>query len=191
MAHKEQKEFCIKVKNQYPSHFKNIKVLDVGSFDCNGNDKELFENCDYIGIDLCEGDNVDLVVAGQEYDAPDNTFDTIISCECFEHNPFWKETIENIIRMLKPGGLFLFTCATTGRKVHGVASENLIMKNVDPNWKTLPNVLMQNENWDNEYYKNLTERDIRTFFDVDSIFLQYEFEVNVDHYDLYFYGIKK
>ena len=40
MAHKEQVEFCNKVKDLFPNYFNNVKVLDVGSFDCNGNDRE-------------------------------------------------------------------------------------------------------------------------------------------------------
>lgn len=191
MAHKEQEEFCLSVKSKYPQYFKDVKVLDVGSFDCNGNDKHFFERCDYTGIDLVVGDNVDIVVAGQDYDAPDETYNTVISCECFEHNPFYAETILNAIRMLKSEGIFVFTCATTGRPVHGVASENKLMKDKDPNWKTLPNVLIERDDWDNEYYKNLTENDIRKVIDVDKVFCDYEFSVHEGHCDLYFWGIKK
>lgn len=191
MAHKEQVKFCNKVKDLFPNKFSNVKVLDVGSFDVNGNDRGMFKNSEYIGIDILEGDNVDVICPAQEYDALDETFDTIISCECFEHNPFWKETIFNIIRMLKSGGLFLFTCATTGRPIHGVASENLIMKDKDPNWKSLPNVLIKRDDWDNEYYKNLTEKDIRSIINLDGIFIDYYFEVEKEHSDLYFWGIKK
>jgi len=35
MAHIEQKDFCIKIKNQFPSYFIDKKVLDVGSLDIN------------------------------------------------------------------------------------------------------------------------------------------------------------
>ena len=91
--------------------------------------------------------------------------------------------------MLKPGGMFLFTCATTGRPVHGVASLEEESKAKWKNWKTMPNVLR--ENWDNEYYKNLTEEDIRESINIDDCFDEYEFEVDKNHCDLYFYGIKK
>ena len=135
------------------------------------------------------GPGVDIVCPAQDYDAPDATYDVIISCECFEHNPFYKETIQNSIRLLKPNGLFLFTCATTGRPVHGVKSLEEESKLKFPNWKTMPNVLK--ENWDNEYYKNLTEGDIRECANIDEVFSFYEFEVETNHCDLYFWGIKK
>jgi len=189
MAHKEQWVFCGKVKGLHPEFFENKKVLDIGSFDVNGNEEFLFKNCDFTGLDIGEGDGVDVVCPAQLYDAADETFDTIISCECWEHNPYYAESIENAIRMLKRGGLFFFTCATTGRPVHGVSYlEEQCSKEYD-DWKTLPNV--SRENWDNDYYKNVTEKMIRDAVDVDKIFSSYEFEIEEDHCDLYFWGIKK
>lgn len=189
MAHKEQWVFCEKVKKKFPKSFKNVKVLDVGSFDVNGNEEFLFEDCEFFGLDLCEGDGVDIVCPAQEYNAPDESYDTIISCECWEHNPFYKESIRNSIRMLKSGGLFLFTCATTGRPVHGTKSLEDECKEQYSNWKTMPNV--RKDEWDNEYYKNLTESDIRECVDIDDLFSEYSFEVEENHCDLYFWGIKK
>ena len=42
MAHKEQWVFCGKVKGLHPEYFENKKVLDIGSFDVNGNEEFLF-----------------------------------------------------------------------------------------------------------------------------------------------------
>jgi SAM-dependent methyltransferase len=197
MAHKEQKDYLDRVKKEHPKAFKNIKVLDIGSFDVNGNEAPWFDDCEFIELDLLPGPGVDIACPANEYDAPDETFDTIISCECWEHNPFYKESILNAIRMLKPQGYFIWSCATTGRPVHGTATQDEIDKakgvtsqgNKIIEWKTMPNV--EKENWDNEYYKNVTEEDIRSFCDVDKIFSSYKFEVEPNHCDLYFWGIKK
>ena len=51
--------------------------------------------------------------------------------------------------------------------------------------------MLKKENWDNEYYKNITEKDIRNFCNVDQIFSSYQFEVEKNHCDLMFWGIKK
>ena len=197
MAHSEQWIYCKKIKAKFPNKFKKIKVLDIGAFDVNGNEEFLFDDCEFIGLDIGPGDGVDVVCPAQDYDAPDETFDTIISCECWEHNPFYKESIQNAVRMLKTGGLFLFTCATTGRPVHGTKTQDAIDKsrhktaqgNVFKEWKTMPNVFRQG--WDNEYYRNVTEEDVRDAIDVDKLFDEYKFEVETNHCDLYFYGIKK
>jgi SAM-dependent methyltransferase len=189
MAHKQQKQFIDLVKSKYTKFFNNVNVLDIGSFDCNGTQREHFSNCEYVGIDLEEGPGVDVVSSGHEYNAPDSYFDTIISCECFEHNPYYGETLQNSLRMLKPGGLLIFTCATEGRPVHGTASLEETEKSKYETWKTLPNV--SKENWDNDFYKNILEEDVREFIKVDDEFSEYLFLVEKHHCDLYFYGIKK
>ena len=119
MAHPEQREFILKVKEKYPEFFKGKKVLDIGSLDINGSARDFFDDCDYTGIDVGEGKGVDIVCPGEEWDAPDQTYDVVLSAECFEHNPNWLETFRNMMRMCKPGGLVFFTCATHGREEHG------------------------------------------------------------------------
>jgi SAM-dependent methyltransferase len=197
VAHKEQKDYLDRIKKEFPSAFTNCKVLDIGSFDVNGNEKPWFDNCDFTGLDIGPGKGVDVVCPANEYDAPDETFDTIISCECWEHNPFYKESIQNAVRMLKPGGYLIFTCATTGRPIHGTKTQDKIDReklvtsqgNSAENWITMPNVFR--EDWDSEYYRNVTEDDVRYCIDVDAIFFSYRFEVETKLCDLYFWGIKK
>lgn len=189
MVHKEQVDYVNRIKSKFPDFFQSKKVLGVGTFNVCGTEDVFFENCDYKGLDLSPGEGVDIVCPAQDYDGPDESYDVVISCECFEHNPFYKETIKNIVRLLKPGGMFLFTCATTGRPVHGTKSLEEDSKMKYENWKTMPNVFV--ENWDNDYYKNLTEDDIRQCVNIDDTFITYQFEVEDNHHDLYFYGIKK
>jgi SAM-dependent methyltransferase len=189
MAHIEQINYINKIKKTFPEFFRKKKVLGIGTFNVCGTEDQFFDECDYKGLDLGPGHGVDIVCPAQEYDAPDCSYDIIISCECFEHNPFYKETIQNAVRILKSNGLFLFTCATTGRPVHGTRSLEEESKKKFPNWKTMPNVIR--ENWNNDYYKNLTEIDIRESINIDSIFSQYEFEIEPNHCDLYFWGVKK
>ena len=61
--------------------------------------------------------------------------------------------------------------------------------NTVDNWKTMPNVFI--EDWDSEYYRNVTEEDVRKCVDIDSIFLEYEFTVDTNHCDLFFWGVKR
>ena len=189
MAHKEQWVFCGKVKGLHPSYFKNKKVLDIGSYDLNGTNAYLFDDSEVIGLDIAAGPGVDIVCEGQKYDAPDGSYDVIVSSECWEHNPYYKETIQNAIRMLKEGGFFLFACATTGRPVHGLGSQQEEMLKTDPTWTVMPSARL--DNWTTEYYYNVTEEDVRDAIDVDEIFSSYEFVIEKNHCDLYFWGFKK
>ena len=146
MAHNEQRQFCESVKSKFPQYFTNKKVLDIGSLDINGCNRDLFTNCDYTGIDVGAGPCVDIVCSGHVFDAPDNTYDVVISCESFEHNPEWIATFNNMWRMCKHNGLFIMTCATKGRLEHGTT-------------RSYPqdSPLTIKHGWD--YYKNLNEQD--------------------------------
>ena len=104
----------------YPAAFDGACVLEVGSLDINGSVRELFKNCRYVGVDLQLGPGVDLACQGQLVEFPTGHFDTVISAECMEHNPFWRETIANMLRMTRAGGLVLLSCATTGRLEHEI-----------------------------------------------------------------------
>jgi SAM-dependent methyltransferase len=178
MAHREEREFCTEVQNKLPEYFKQKKVLDCGSLDINGNNRYLFTDCDYTGIDIGPGKNVDIVSTIHEFEAPDSTYDLIISTECFEHDMHYQQSLLNIIRMLKSKGMFLFTCATTGRPEHGTRKTSQ---------KDAP--LLFGE-W-SDYYKNLTEEDIRKVLSIEEIFSEFEFRVHTGHKDLFFYGLKK
>jgi len=182
MAHLEQKVFCEEVKNKFPDHFYKQKVLDVGSLDINGNNRYLFEDSEYIGVDIGPGPNVDVVMKAHEYDAPDASFDVVISTECFEHDLFLVKTIKNIMRLLKSGGLFLFTCATTGRHEHGTLAYD----------SASSPFTVEIMGWDN-YYKNLTQEDFRKIINLDEAFIDYEFSILGSGYisTLGFYGIRQ
>jgi SAM-dependent methyltransferase len=178
MAHREQFIYVNKLKILFPIYFYNIKVLEVGSLNINGSIRVFFDKCDYLGIDVGPGKDVDLVCEGQNLDHPNETYDTVGSCECFEHNPYWVETFNNMHRMTKSGGLVFMTCATTGRPEHGTT-------------RTYPedSPLTIDKGWD--YYKNLTAEDFILNFNLGKMFSSYEFEVGTSFPDLYFYGIKK
>lgn len=178
MAHQQQKNFVEEVRRKLPNFFNNNKVLEIGSLNINGTVRDFFVGCEYTGIDLDEGPGVDVVCAGQEYAAPDDSFDLVCSLECFEHNPFWKETFLNMIRMCRPGGLVLFTCATEGRLEHGTS-------------RTTPadSPFTIGKGWD--YYRNLTEKDFTDQINFEELFKYYYFSINEESHDLYFYGILK
>ena len=168
-------------KKYYQIFFTNKIILDVGSGDINGNNKYLFKNCEYNGNDVIEAKNVTIVSKTKDLPFKNKYFDTIISTECFEHDPSYKERCKKIYNMLKDNGLFVFTCAGFGRPEHGTrktapkSSYGTIAKLVD----------MQ------DYYKNLTIKDINDVLDLDTNFISWNSYYNYKSKDLYFVGIKK
>jgi len=179
--HPEAKNFVEFIKNVLPGYFEGKLILDVGAGDINGNNKYLFTNCDYNGNDVIEAKNVTIVSKTKDLPFNDQYFDTIISTECFEHDPTYKESFKKIYDMLKDNGLFVFTCAGFGRPEHGTrktapkSSYGTIAKLVD----------MQ------DYYKNLSIKDVNDVLDLDNSFISWNSYYNVKSKDLYFVGIKK
>jgi SAM-dependent methyltransferase len=183
MAHQAQIDFCTKIKHKLPNYFKNKKVLDVGSLDINGNNRYLFENSSYCGIDIGPGPNVDIITVAHEFNAPNESFDMIVSTSCFEHDKYYVKTFQKIVNLLRTDGMFLFTVATTGYPEHGTRKTNI---------QDAP-LLSQYNDWA-DYYKNIDEADVRSAINIDDIFKEYEFEIfntPPTYNDLYFYGIKK
>lgn len=173
MAHTEQKEFIWGLRNKFPQFFNNKRVLEIGSLNLNGTIRDYFSDCKFVGVDLSFGDSVDVICEGQNYNAPDESYDVVCSTECFEHNLHWFETFKNMIRICKSDGLVFFTCATDGREEHGTFDNG-----------------PADSPFTNEYYKNLNEKDFTSKINFDEYFSEYKFEVNNDAHDLYFYGIK-
>lgn len=169
--HQECRDYMDRIKKTFPSYFKEKLVIDVGSQDINGNNKYLFENCNYLGLDLGPGQNVDIIAHVADIHALEK-YDTIISTNAFEHDKRYLESIRTITtKHLKPKGLFVFVCATTGTPEHGTIDQ---FSDYSPHT--------------NDYYKNLVEDDIREAFNFDDHFYIYVF--NTHGADLQFWGLK-
>tara|TARA_R110000868_G_scaffold4521_1_gene28424 strand:+ start:48 stop:668 length:621 start_codon:yes stop_codon:yes gene_type:complete len=179
--HGQARDFTLFVKRILGDYFITKRVLDVGSGDINGNNGFLFENCVYDGNDVIPARNVTIVSKTKDLPYPDNTFDTIISTECFEHDPEYKESFLKIYNMLKQDGLFCFTCASTNRQEHGT-------RRTTPrdSYGTIGNVAGFID-----YYKNLTEIDLNAVLPLNSLFSVWDTYYNNVSKDLYFVGIKK
>lgn len=148
--HPEQVEYCQKIKARFPEYFQNRMVLDVGSQDINGNNKYLFKNCNYLGLDIGPGKNVDIVCHIHCY--PDDVlwnnkqpfplpgqFDSIISTEMLEHDQYWYYSLQAMHDLLRPGGFLLVTAAGRNRPEHGTT-------------RTSP----KDSPYTTDYYRNIT-----------------------------------
>lgn len=179
--HVQAKNFTLYVKSIFPEYFVNKNVLDVGSGDINGNNRFLFEECTYSGNDLMEAPNVTIISTTAALPFPDQSFDTIVSTECFEHDCEYEKSFKKIVSMLKDGGLFFFTCASTDRPEHGTK-------------RTTPNdsygTIKENPEFMN-YYKNIELKDLEECISLDDIFVDYAAYYNKYTKDLYFWGLKK
>jgi len=97
-------------------HAHNLKgrLLDFG---CGSKPyKELFSVEEYVGVDFVneghphDNEQIDVYYDGKTIPFPDNSFDSILSSEVFEHVFNLPEILVELNRVLKPGGKILITC---------------------------------------------------------------------------------
>jgi SAM-dependent methyltransferase len=178
MAHPDQLQFVGFVSRFMPRHFARSRVLEIGSLDINGSVRMFFpEPARYVGIDVDAGPGVDIVCLGHEFHEEEGNWDAVLSCESFEHNPHYRETFANMIRLARPGALVLFTCAAAGRPEHGTS-------------RTSPEAspLTIERGW--EYYRNLSPGDFPVH-EFAGAFDEHAFFRNFRSADLYFVGLRR
>lgn len=177
MAHAQHLQFVQMATQHLADDFTQKRILEIGSYNVNGSIRPFFKGSTYVGVDIIPGPDVDIVCPGEKFADPDETYDLTVSCECFAHNPQWRETFLNMCRMTKPGGVVVFTCATTGRLEHGTT-------------RTLPGSSPGNVSLGWDYYHNLKESDFTSRIGFDALFKDYFFIKNAAAQDLYFIGVK-
>jgi len=85
--------------------FNPTKVLDIGSLDINGSVRKLFKH-EYVGVDMRKGGNVDVVLNGHDLltKFKEEEFDLVCSFDTFEHDDAFWVTLDQMKKVLKPGG---------------------------------------------------------------------------------------
>jgi len=100
----------------------DARILEVGSRNVNGSVRTVLESraSEYIGIDLCDGPGVDLVlpVANLQDRFSDERFDVVISTEVLEHCHNWQETLYQMSTVLRQRGLLIITTRSPGFELH-------------------------------------------------------------------------
>jgi SAM-dependent methyltransferase len=95
---------------------KKVKVIEIGSQDVNGSLRSTCPSTfEYVGVDFVQGKGVD-VILDDPYTLPFETasVDIVLSSSCFEHSEmFWLLFLE-ILRILKPRGLFYLNVPSNG-----------------------------------------------------------------------------
>lgn len=183
--HPEAVQFLTRVSHLLPQYFTNVSVIDVGAGDINGNNRHLFTDLKkYVGVDVVAAPNVDLVCKGKDIPADTGVFDVVISSECFEHDNQVAQTLQRILSLVRPGGLFVFTCASTDRPEHGTRRSR-----ADDSYSQSLTFDHRQE-WYPNYYQNLTMDDVVKMIELQSYFNSVHMEYNAAAKDLYFFGIR-
>lgn len=111
-------------KHLIPERVSGKRVIDIGACDFNGTIRPLIQSyhpTEYLGIDMIPGPSVDRVINADDLAEAygDHSFDIVICMETMEHSRFWRKTLQNIKRILKPGGYLIITAPAPGYPYHG------------------------------------------------------------------------
>ena len=122
--HSSARKHCARFFDAYVSSLQGeplrpLRVGEIGAQDVNGSLRSICpEGVNYVGFDIEAGANVDHVMKDPYIiPAQDATFDVILSTSCFEHTPLFWLMFQEIMRVLKPDGLF-YLCAPANGDFH-------------------------------------------------------------------------
>jgi SAM-dependent methyltransferase len=143
------------------------RVADLGGRNVNGSAQPLLpaDVC-YTVVDLRDGPNVDAIADAAVWGEA-NAYDLVICTEVLEHAPAAAAICANAHRILKPGGAFLVTTATTGRREHSAEDGGDLRAG--------------------EFYRNVRPEDLRAWLDP---FRRIEIEIERFAHDLYALAVK-
>jgi SAM-dependent methyltransferase len=100
----------------YLPHLERPTVVDIGAQDVNGSLRQVCpETAKYIGVDFVSGVGVDVVLE-DPYKLPfgSASVDVVVSSSCFEHSEFFWVLFLEVLRVLKPTGLFYLNVPSNG-----------------------------------------------------------------------------
>lgn len=138
--HTEVRDWFKTLKESSPELFKDVSVLEAGSYDINGSVRPYFaEAKEYIGIDWRPGPGVDVVSLVHKFSGrPLGYFDVIVSTSFLEHDPYWKSSLWNMLDLLKAGGTLIITCAGPDFGPHDLDCAPIVDGVEKPYYKGIP-----------------------------------------------------
>lgn len=116
--HENNHKWLVDVRAQYPRHFQDARVLEIGAKDWNGSARRHFTNCDYVGVDREPGPGVDLLAVYAQEQLSRRSFDTFVALSVFEHDSEWRETLAAYLPFLRPGALLITCFGAEGNEPH-------------------------------------------------------------------------
>lgn len=109
--------FAQKFFETYTKANSDLFIAEIGSLDVNGSLRSVAPSGSrYVGLDFVAGAGVDRIL-DDPYQLPfeDQSVDVMVSSSCFEHSEFFWLLFQEILRTLKPNGLFYLNAPSNGQ----------------------------------------------------------------------------
>jgi hypothetical protein len=103
----------------------DASILEIGSQSVNGSLRKVaFPTTHYVGVDIEDGEGVDIVVVpGEPLPVEDRSFDLVMATSVFEHDPMFWVTFLEMCRAAKDGG-YIYINAPSNGVVHRYPQDN-------------------------------------------------------------------
>ena len=109
--------FAQKFFETYTKANGDLLIAEIGSLDVNGSLRSVApRGSRYVGVDFVAGAGVDRIL-DDPYQLPfeDQSVDVMVSSSCFEHSEFFWLLFQEVLRTLKPNGLFYLNAPSNGQ----------------------------------------------------------------------------
>ena len=96
-------------------------VVEVGSRIVFGSPRDIFAwlgPAVYVGVDMADGKGVDVVLPAEKLSSRFDNVDIVVATELLEHIEFWRTAIQEMKKIIKPGGLIIVTARAPGFPYH-------------------------------------------------------------------------
>ena len=125
---------------------KGKTVVDIGSLDINGSYRVLFPKSTYIGVDIVEGPNVDVIMGSKEWDKLKDV-DIVISGQTLQHVEDIPKLMKSIFDVLKIDGMLCIIAPSAGRK--SISKEEMMKTVSDAGFEVLSCTIHHIKPYDN------------------------------------------
>jgi len=114
--HDSAMDFGKRFFDTYLQQSQGLTIVEIGSQDVNGSLRSVAPPGNkYIGVDFASAPGVDIVLS-DPYSLPfeNSSVDVCVSSSCFEHSEFFWLVFNEVLRILKPDGLFYLDVPANG-----------------------------------------------------------------------------
>lgn len=115
-VHGSAMEYGRRFFDLYARGAEGLTIMEIGALDINGSLRSVAPpGSIYLGLDTVGGKGVDIVI-DDPYVLPlkSDTVDICISSSCFEHSEFFWLCFNEVLRILKPEGIFYLNAPSNG-----------------------------------------------------------------------------
>lgn len=104
--------YLLKKKIGQYGHVVTGRMLDIGAGEVDRYAR-YFKFTERVTTDIQQGDNVDIVASADKLPFDDASFDSVVCTQVLEHVPYPQSVVDEMYRVLKPGGSVLATIPQT------------------------------------------------------------------------------